>query len=281
LIGAITVAVSCREPTQVTVRITTGEKCADMSSVQTVVGPSPPVTQQRFEGRVTTAASEACDATGLVGTLVITPGGESGSVLVAAGVRVGDVPPPDGATCADPETAKRCIIARRRFSFIDHESLTLPIHLDRLCVGKTCDPASTCFKGTCVDSNVTCNGSECGLPQEHPGEGDGGPSGSSDGAYDAELDGPGFEDADFDAPDGTAVVDGGPDTDGSINPVAPSCGDAGGPEFCHHPSGKGMTTAGPCPGGAGNFCCRCTCGSSVVKTCEPTSFSGSCNPMCL
>src|SRR5690606_23017669 len=86
--------------------------------------------------------------------------------------------------------------------------LTLPIHLDPLCIGKSCDPASTCFKGTCVDASAICRGSDCGLVEELGGEGSANEAGSSDGAYDADLDGPGFEDV--------FVPDGGVRTDASI-----------------------------------------------------------------
>ncbi|MBX3190066.1 MAG: hypothetical protein KF819_23775 [Labilithrix sp.] len=274
LLGVVAAA-SCRDPTEVKVVITTGEKCADMSRVQTVVASSPLVTQERFQGRYTTAQSDACGADGFVGTLVITPGGATGSILVAAGVRVGGEPPPDAASCAQPEIAKRCIIARRAFAFISNTSLSLPIRLDPLCVGKPCDPATTCFKGACVDATVTCNGAECGLPQERPGEGnvDGG---SFDGAYDADLDAPGFEDASFDAPDGTSVVDGGPDAAGADSGF-PSCGNVGtGSPYCYAPA-NGTTTAGPCPAGAGAFCCQCACGSMAAR-CEPGGPAMSCRP---
>lgn len=277
---AAAVAVSCREPTQVTVSITTGEKCSDISSIQTVVSPDQTQTQARFTEHFTTAASGNCDATGLIGTLVIVPGGQGATILVAAGVRVAGAPPPDAASCADAETAKRCIIARRTFAFLEHSSLTLPIHLDPLCVGKSCNPASTCFKGACVDARVTCNGSECGLVQENPGGG-ANEAGSSDGAYDADLDGSGFEDASRDGGDG-AVVDGGPDAEGGIDPNAPPCGSSG-VTVCYAPGG-GKTTPGACavPSDLSKSCCRCTCpGTQMVVSCDMSMASMSCHPTCL
>lgn len=293
--GLITVAASCRVPTQVTVSITTGEKCSDMSAVQTVVSPDFHTTQQRFTDRYTTAASGECNpATGFVGTLVITPGGSRGSILVAAGVRVGNQPPPDAASCADVETAKRCIIARRAFGFLDGSSRTLPIHLDPLCVGRSCDVDSTCFKGSCVSAEVICNGDVCGLTEERPGEGDGGgtEAGSSDGAYDADVEGGPFDDASRDGGDGSVIADGSPDADGSVDPNALPCGNSG-IVYCHAPSGAGRATPGQCNGTPNNniVCCRCICGStSSLVQCEATASMGSmgmpatmvssCHPTC-
>lgn len=255
-----------------TVRITTGEKCRDMSRVQTVVGPTPQVTESRFEGRFTTAASDECDPSGFVGTLVITPGGTAGSIVVAAGVRVGDAPPPNGVDCTDRETAKRCIIARRSFAFVEHESLTLPIHLDPLCVGRTCDATSTCFRGACVASTVRCDGDNCGLPEE--GFGAGGDGGSSDGAYDADLDGIAFEDVRDAGGDGAQIVDG--SGDGSLGPPPPCSmfGGGGSPMsgFCSPYNNNGELTDGGCNGELSMKCCRCRCPNQAVTSC--TSMSG-------
>lgn len=282
VLGFITVAVACREPTQITVRITTGEKCSSLSPVQTVVGPTLTVTQQRFADRFTTAATSACDASGLIGTLVLTPGGDGGTILVAAGISVGGLPAPDAATCADPEVAKRCIIARRGFAFLDHTSLSLPIHLDPLCIGKPCDPASTCFKGGCVDANVACSGSECGLPQEiGQGGGGAGEAGSSDGAYDADTDGGGFDDASFDSGDGSIIGEAGPDAEGGTSPNSPSCSIGGGAAVCSAPT-NGESTAGPCSDRSivGPYCCQCKCPSGAIASCASAALNGACSTIC-
>jgi hypothetical protein len=187
------------------------------------------------------------------------------------------------------ENAKSCIIARRSFSFISHSSLTLPIELDPLCLGKACDPASTCFKGGCVSASVTCNGTDCGLPQENPGQGSGGgnEAGSSDGAYDADLDGMSFEDVTSPdtGSDGMAVADAGPDADSGFVDASslPSCeNQAGTSASCDPQNGMGSTTPGTCgaipmPG----FCCRCRCVTGGVVTCSVSSMSMSCRQDCL
>jgi hypothetical protein len=286
VLAAFAVAVSCREPTQVTVVISTRQKCSDLAGVQVVVGPNQNETQQRFEQHFTTAVTNDCDASGLVGTLVVTPGGSGATIVVAAGVRVGGAPAPDPTTCADPGSAKGCIVARRAFAFLDHSSLTLPVVLDPLCIGTVCDPASTCFKGACVAANVICNGDECGLPDEHPGEGDAGASegGSSDGAYDAELDGTSSQDSSNDD-GGSMIQDATADADSSgMDANAPPCGSAGS-AYCFPNGSTGTSTIGSCsaPANTSYVCCRCTCPQGGVVGCDipkSASMSMSCHPVC-
>jgi len=276
----------CRDATQVTVRITTRAKCSDLSGVELVVGPDQTTTQDRFEKRFTTAVTRSCDGDGVVGSLVVAPGGESATIVVAAGVQVGAIPAPDPGACGEPANAKSCIIARRSFSFLEHTSLDLPIELDPLCIGKACDPASTCFKGTCVSASVTCNGTACGLVEEHPGEGDGGGNegGSSDGAYDADLDGMSFEDVSLDGgSDGAKITDAWAEADtGGIDGSAPLCGNAGA-VYCYPNGVTGTLTVGSCGNSADmtTSCCRCTCAvTATIVSCDVSASSGSsCHPL--
>jgi hypothetical protein len=279
------VVASCREPTQITVVIRTGEKCSDLSGAEIVVGPSQQETQTRFEQKFTAAESHDCDATGLIGTLVVTPGGAGGTIVVAAGVRVGGAPAPDPAECATAANKGSCIVARRSFSFLDHTSLTLPIELDPLCVGQACDPASTCFKGSCVDATVSCVGADCGLPQEHPGSGSGKDASSSDGAFDADLDAMSFEDVVDTGTDGPMSIDGGPNADSGRSDAAayPMCTTNGMMDICQGDGFSGIAEQGACeaPADLTRSCCRCTCRSNgVVAGC--TNFQSmsmmSCHP---
>ncbi len=282
------VVVSCREPTQITVVIRTGEKCSDLSGAEIVVGPSQREAQTRFEQKFTAAQSHDCDTTGLIGTLVITPGGAGATIVVAAGVRVGGAPAPDPAECATAASAKSCIVARRSVSFLDHTSLTLPIELDPLCVGQACDPASTCFKGSCVDATVTCVGAECGLPQEHPGSGSGSDASSSDGAYDAGLDSASFEDVtdSGNGMDATMVIDGRADADsGGADAGSTICsGETMNSASCEPYNGHGSAT--PAPGAcmmsaAPAVCCTCTCAGGGVVNCITSSMMGAfCRSSC-
>ena len=89
VLAFLAVAVACEQPTQVTVRITSNERCENLSDVHTIVGPDPQETHARFKGEVSTGVSDRCDPDGFIGTLVVTPGGDKGSVLVAAEVVAG------------------------------------------------------------------------------------------------------------------------------------------------------------------------------------------------
>jgi hypothetical protein len=182
---SLAAAASCQDATQITLKVTTTEKCSQVSGTEIFVGPTGAVAQQRFDTGFSAASTRACAPSGasnVIGTLVVTPGPSTGAIIVAAGVSVNGAPAPAAADCQNKDTAKSCIIARRSFAFIDHASLTLPIELDPLCIGKACDPASTCFKGSCVDATVTCTGTSCGIPQENAGgRADGGGS-TTDGA---------------------------------------------------------------------------------------------------
>jgi hypothetical protein len=283
VLAFLAVAVACEEPTQVTVRITSSVQCENLSDVHTFIGPNPEATQSRFQGEVSVGASDRCDPDGFIGTLVVTPGGDSGSILVAVGVRGGDgTPPPQATKCADPEVAKRCIVARRTFTFIENKPLLLPIDLDPLCVGQSCDPASTCFKGSCVSANVVCVGADCGLPQENPGgiptgEGGAGDATSSDGAYDADLDALGSADVnDSGAIDGDAMSG----TDAQLDALIdsgnhPACGFASF-HYCAGPA-AGTVTPGLCDGtSASVYCCKCRCPSGTIAMCQMMMETSSC-----
>jgi hypothetical protein len=284
VLAFIAVAVACEEPTQVTVRISTTDKCSNLSDVHTYVGPDAKLTQKRFEEEVSTGVSDRCDERdGFIGTLVVTPGGSIGTILVAVGVQGGDgTPAPPANTCWKPDVAKRCIIARRTFSFIENKPLVLPVNLDPLCIGQSCDPASTCFKGSCVSAEVVCVGSECGLAEENPGgipSGEAGNDGSSsDGAYDAELDGTGSPDAQDSGADsmtGTDAQADAPDASDGGPPATVACGIGGPNQFCAQ--GYGTVTAGLCNGmPASTYCCRCLCPSGATATCQMSMANSSC-----
>ena len=267
----VAIAASCREPTQITLRITSGEKCSDLSGVQIVVGKDPAETKSRFDLHYAAALTHDCAPSGssnLIGTLVLTPGASTGTVVVAAGVPLNGKPAPDPATCADPAIAKSCIIARRSFSFVDHTSLTLPIELDPLCVGKACEPASTCFKGACVDATVSCDGSSCGLPQEGTGGGEADGGKADDGSQPG-IDGGGdVNDARTPTDSGDAGMTNGSDAGGLRDGDTPLVGydPSNAKNACvgpvsvgHHDSCNYMHgTTSFCDGGS-SYCCFCIC----------------------
>ncbi|HVK68403.1 MAG TPA: hypothetical protein VM694_28290, partial [Polyangium sp.] len=147
----------CLEPTQVTIEIKTDVPCSQVASTAIVVAndyqsleANPPVgteTLECFDGRI--------------GSLVLVPKGTRDELLaikIATGVGV------TGIQCLDPNatqvTKDRCIIARRRLRFIESTPLDLPIFMWNECIGKPCDPDSTCVaKFGCVDSEIA--GDKC------------------------------------------------------------------------------------------------------------------------
>ena len=292
VLAFLAVAVACQEPTQVKVVITTSDRCENLSDVSTYVGPDPIETQARFSREVPTGISDRCDQVdGFIGTLVVTPGAGTGTILVAVGVRGGDgTPPPSPTKCFDPEIGKRCILARRTFSFIENKPLVLPIDLDPLCIGQSCDPASTCFKGSCVSATVVCVDGDCGLTQENPGgipggEGGATESGSNDGAYDADLGDAQIEDV-FDSgmstdamPDVGADAEGGTITqDGSAG--LGFCSFSSPTWYCSSPM-FGTKSPGICSDGSQSdtyACCKCICQSNMaMSSCSMSAASNACS----
>jgi len=189
---------ACRTATEVTIEITTRAKCTDMKGVTIVVAGDP----ESAEGRASfpTTHTEDCtptgDTSGRIGTLVVTPGGDTGAVIVIGGFTT-------KALDCKPPGYKGCIVARRLFSFSSHAQATLPIVLDPDCVDVPCNATSTCVAKACVRSDVDCSSETCSTPDAQatvdattpppPPAGDDGPpivDGGPDGAKDATGDGP-------------------------------------------------------------------------------------------
>lgn len=163
----VLVAHGCRGPTQVTLDLDTNVACADLRGVDIVVAEDVRKAEERaalvssgprFASATTTACTEGAIPR-KIGTLVVTPSGGSGAVVVVAAF--------GGATLADCTAARfasQCIVARRRFAFVENRSLVLPVLLDPECAGVPCDEASTCVASKCVDSTVACIGDTCSEP---------------------------------------------------------------------------------------------------------------------
>jgi hypothetical protein len=98
-----------------------------------------------------------------LGDLTVIPQGSSDRaksvvVEVAIGLAGQD---PTSCTAASAKGNTNCYVARRRVAFKPHTMLSLPIYFDQRCAGEVCNPASTCYRGSCVDSAATCVGSDC------------------------------------------------------------------------------------------------------------------------
>lgn len=264
------VAHGCKEPTQVTVDVKTNVECADMRGVDVAVGSDPRRAEERASLIATAAGprfpsgstKECIDGPPprAVGTLVVTPSGSAGAVVVIAAFGQTNV-----ADCVAPELPPRCIIARRRFSFVDHRRITMPIVLDPDCAGIPCNETSTCVGKKCVDSEIDCSGAEC----TEPGVG-------ADG---------GVVEVDAFSP----LVDGAPPDDGAVSdgPVSTDGGnDAGGGDAgTDADSGAGSAfcpgVAGCLPAGGGAAMCAAVppvkcCYAQNGASCMPASSKVPC-----
>lgn len=243
----------CRDATQATLRISTSATCTDIRDVAITVAGDSTVAEARGADYPSTVAA-TCDA-GLVGTLVVTPGdtGDSAAVVVAAGVFV-------ASSQCKPPAYKGCIVARRRFSFVEHVALSLPISLDLDCTDVPCDSLSTCSRGKCVDSRVECTPAGCtaigDTPTLPPGDaGDGGDAAVTDApssdVVDAKVDAPG---------------DGG---DGSTDPCA-----------YNGPNEGNAWVQFSCLNGGGGFCVGYTQGHCANESAYGTKCNTGPRPIC-
>ena len=286
----------CRTPTQVTLDIGTNVVCADMRGVEVVVAGDPREAEHRAALdapgiRYATATTGVCTEGASprpIGTLVVTPGGGSGAVVVVAafgGAKISD--------CMAPNFGPGCIVARRRFAFADHTASTLPIVLDPVCSGVPCNESSTCVGKKCVDSAVDCASGTCTDPGQRSPDGglvevDSASPLDSAMAADAPVDAPrdGSGDATQDAP-----AEGGGDagagrcpTSTMCDSLAPAtCAAAGIPVACCYETnpatckapGNCATLSGCCRSSldctGGDICCASTrvASAATVIDCRP------------
>lgn len=147
------VASACREPTQITVELSSNA-CADLKETGIAVGPP----GASFAGTFS-ATQAGCQSAGVIGSIALTPSGARDD-LVSIEVTAGLGKSPAACVHADP----KCIVARRAVRYIEHTPLTLPIALDLSCAGVACDdPTTTCVAGACVPSTVECPTATCNL----------------------------------------------------------------------------------------------------------------------
>jgi hypothetical protein len=269
----------CRTATQVTLDIGTNVVCADMRGVEIVIASDPHEAEHRAAldvagRRFATATTSACTEGSLprkIGTLVVTPGSGDGSVVVVAAF--GKARPED---CMAPVFAPECIVARRRFGFVDHRSVTLPIVLDPICAGVPCGENSTCVGKKCVDSTVDCESGTCTDPGQR--DADGGLV-EVDGA--SPLDGAPLDGETIaDASDGSAV-DGAKDgaSEASVDsgivgscPAGPSCvGNRANPSLICAGAGPEQQACCYRPGGLSSCGSFSSCNDAIAGCCRDST----------
>jgi hypothetical protein len=147
--GLAATASGCRGATQITLHLSTDLNCSDPSAWQGVAvyvgSPGADV-----ETKAATLTTSACNAGGVIGTVVVTPSGaddDDVGIRVVAGVTT------KPEACAASDYAG-CIVSRRTIRFTPHTSLDVDIALDGTCVGISCDAYHSCALGSCVEATV-------------------------------------------------------------------------------------------------------------------------------
>jgi hypothetical protein len=216
----------CRGATEVTIdlrTLTPDLRCSDLKRVSIVVAGDPDTAESHLGlGFLSADVTGTCEADDRVGTLVVTPGGSAGAVIVAAAVG------PD-AHCTPDGKYAGCVVARRVFTFVEHAGLHLPITLERSCLDVPCTAQTSCRDHACVDSTTDCSSGECSSPAE-PVVGPNGnevpPDAPSDAFVETGSDGP-VDGPASDASDASDVVDApasdaNPANEGNACPTSPT-----------------------------------------------------------
>lgn len=168
-------AIACYRPTEIRLEITTDHVCdadprdggAEGGKVLTaikvgaVAASDDPVTELP---QCTTRPNMTSE----IGSLVIVPSGSRDArVNIQVLMTTNGAPTKE---CTAPVVPFHCIVARRSVSFIEHESLRIPVRLYEACRGVTCEGETTCGKtGTCESAVVNdegCTGDATGCAKE-------------------------------------------------------------------------------------------------------------------
>jgi alpha-tubulin suppressor-like RCC1 family protein len=152
---------SCAPSTQITFDLRTDVPCGEYELVSLTVAPV-----GQIEARDPVATTAACSPSGtlnVIGTYAVVPRGEpidltARVVMALKGVDL-------EARCTGKKVEKGCITARRTVGFVPRRGLVVPIELNLVCEGVTCDEDSTCNRlGRCVPARVdvsACEGDLC------------------------------------------------------------------------------------------------------------------------
>lgn len=161
---------SCREPTQITLELSTDIGCKDLGDTSIYVGTAHELARP-LSALTPAAVTKGCiDAQpGHIGAIVVLPSGsddERVSLRVVTGRRT--------SNCTT-DLRSGCIEARRSLGFVPHTPLRLPVMLSQSCENVVCDNAAdTCLDGRCVPNDVVCSG-DCTMPGADAGSVDASP----------------------------------------------------------------------------------------------------------
>jgi sugar lactone lactonase YvrE len=155
----------CRDPTEITVVLSTDAKCADVSGTTIAVGQI-----GHLDDKPAAAETTRCESSGRIGSLVVVPsGGKDEEVAIRVVTGIGNKTP---EACVDSGFVGGCIVARRSLRYLPHTPLVLPVKMSLDCVDVPCGETETCYKGQCVPANVDpnqCVSGDCQPPEPDAG----------------------------------------------------------------------------------------------------------------
>jgi len=189
----------CREPTQITLRISTDIPCGEVGKTAVAVG-----RLGALEKKDAASTTSNC-RDGYIGTLVIVPSGADDSEV---GVRIVTGLGPTPEACVASGYQGGCVVARRALRFIPHVPVELPVEMSASCRDVACGPEETCLHGACISALIG-DPTECAQPNQcQPVD-----AGAVDAGADVGADAPGSSDADA----------GGADAPGDVADTGPAC----------------------------------------------------------
>src|SRR5688572_14404511 len=166
-ISAVLVACSawcltdCRDPTQITLEVSTDAACPDVGNTTITVGRLGEV-----EDKPATTSTDRCRDDGRVGTLVVVPSGdkdEEVTIRLVTGIKK------TAEQCVLDGYKGGCIVARRAVRFVPHTPLLVPVEMSIDCLDIPCETTETCFKGSCIPANTSCNDTGTCVPPNPDG----------------------------------------------------------------------------------------------------------------
>lgn len=163
-IAPFLVALSCREPTQILLEITTDVPCSDVASAGGVaIRVGTPATVD--DSPTTRLEATSCATNGTIGSLAIVPSGSDDQVaiLLSVATKIAPVTQTRSTDCSAAAPGN-CVLARRVLRYVSHTTLPLPVKLSTTCAGVRCPSTQTCVEGTCADAQIQCTESGCSPP---------------------------------------------------------------------------------------------------------------------
>jgi hypothetical protein len=291
--GALALLAGCRDPTEVTLVISTDVPCAMLNGTTITVG-----TPDSVETKATVADTQDC-VNGNIGTFVVVPSsGQSDAFAVRVVSGIGAKAARDCTPGGQPNY-QGCIVARRELAFEPHTPLTVPIVMSSKCANVMCSKGQTCVEGTCANDMIgNCTGAGCSEGMLLDGGLDApmsGPLPDAAPGMDSTPDAPSpFDSSAADAPPpGEAGLADAPHADAADAANTPDAGDASAPTDAPvvadaNPLGScvaaGSSTGVTCGGAScssSQVCCvaqpqggTATSYCSTLAACDPNASSG-------